>query len=311
MRRRAFLLLLALVASAGAAWGEAGSGAPTLERRALQVNGVERVYHLCLPATLPADTPVPLLLVFHGRGGNGLAFGQQSGFPELAERERFIVAFPDGLNRKWMDGDPNLDPLYQNDIPFAEAVVDALSKERKVDPARVYAVGFSNGAAFAQILAIRSGRFAAIGSAGAGLATTYLDPLTSARPFSIILSCGTEDPFCEKPARPDGSLAFPYLMRVAPTLDALPKLTGCAATPREEDMPDTDPEDGCRVRRSEWIGGREHTGIVLLRVQGGKHGWYRSGPGSRTQCRDIDIPTLFWEFLAAHPRQGASAPAAR
>ena len=76
----------------------------TEERRTLRVNGEDRAYLLYVPASWRGGQPAPLVLVFHGGGGRGSGIAPHTGFSRLAEREGFVVVYPDGLNRRWNDG---------------------------------------------------------------------------------------------------------------------------------------------------------------------------------------------------------------
>ena len=281
------------------------TAAGTLEARTVTVEGMQRTYHLYVPTNLPVGQPVPLVLAFHPRGvdGSGLAFAEKTGFAQLADEEGFIVVFPDGINSKWMDGNPDIDPVYENDLPFVEAVLDEVGRAHPIDPKRIFATGHSNGAAFSQYLAMHMpDRIAAIGCSGAGLAETWQDDLAAAGTFSVIMSCGSNDPFCDKPVDGAGNLQFAYLMRIEPTSNAFVSHNACGTTGQETLLPDLDPGDRCRVTQTEWKGCEAGTEVELLYAEGAGHDWYRSGV-STSRCRDIDNTRLFWEFFESHPKQ--------
>jgi len=42
--------------------------------------------------------------VLHGHGGRGKQIMRGSGFNKLSDRDRFIVAYPDGIDKAWNDG---------------------------------------------------------------------------------------------------------------------------------------------------------------------------------------------------------------
>src|SRR6266545_844712 len=56
----------------------------------VMVSGALRTYRLYVPASLPRDKPVPLLVALHGGLGSGRQFEQQTGFDGLAEANQFI-----------------------------------------------------------------------------------------------------------------------------------------------------------------------------------------------------------------------------
>jgi poly(3-hydroxybutyrate) depolymerase len=77
--------------------------AATNGRHSIAVGGLTRTYLLHVPANLPPGKPVPLVLVFHGGGGHDWTMPGFTHFDELADREGFVVAYPDGANRNWND----------------------------------------------------------------------------------------------------------------------------------------------------------------------------------------------------------------
>jgi polyhydroxybutyrate depolymerase len=130
------------------------------------VNGVEREYHLFVP-TNPTGGPMSLMLAAVGGDAASWIFPQQSRFEELAEREGIILAFPVGKLVPPNEGawQLNTDAGSRQDIDYIEAVIEDISSRHPVDPARVYAIGYSLGSMFTYELACHmSSRLAAIAS---------------------------------------------------------------------------------------------------------------------------------------------------
>jgi polyhydroxybutyrate depolymerase len=102
---------------------------------------------------------VPLLLVFHGSTWNGLTMEDITGFDVIADRERFIVVYPDGTGPgdilSWNAGYCCSTALEQDvdDLAFVAALLDVLTESYPIDQDRVYATGFSNGAMLTYVLA--------------------------------------------------------------------------------------------------------------------------------------------------------------
>ena len=70
-------------------------------------DGIERTYHLYIPDSYSPGKPVPLLIVLHGGGGTGRDMEFKTtheGFDRLADKENFIVVYPDASKRHWNDG---------------------------------------------------------------------------------------------------------------------------------------------------------------------------------------------------------------
>jgi polyhydroxybutyrate depolymerase len=147
MTPRLLILFALVVASpAGAAL------APGTYSRDLPFGGVTRNYLLRIPPGWDGATAVPLVVDIHGLGSNATQQRGISGFAAVGDREKFVVAYPNGLNNAWNSGiccgNAGVD-----DVGFIRAVVAAVSAELAIDPSRVYATGLSNGGAMTQRLA--------------------------------------------------------------------------------------------------------------------------------------------------------------
>lgn len=113
----------------------------------------------------------PVVLAFHGGGGEARGYQEYSGIDRIANRERFVAVYPYGtgvLPRRlltWNAGDCCGRALDDgvDDVAFAVAVLDDLALRLPIDTRRVYATGHSNGAMMAYRLAAERGdRVAAI-----------------------------------------------------------------------------------------------------------------------------------------------------
>jgi poly(3-hydroxybutyrate) depolymerase len=119
----------------------------------LQFGGGSRSFRIYVPSNYKPDTPVPLVLWFHGILGSGQDY-RSSGFREVADREGFILVAPDGIDGAWNIG-PCCTARRRNvdDVGFAKAVVSQLTQKACIDPTRVYATGFSMGGGLSHYLA--------------------------------------------------------------------------------------------------------------------------------------------------------------
>ena len=75
-----------------------------VQRLTLTVGTLERECLLHVPADLPQDKDAPLVFVFHGGSGTAQGTMNLSKFNAVADREKFLVAYPQGLGRSWNDG---------------------------------------------------------------------------------------------------------------------------------------------------------------------------------------------------------------
>lgn len=135
------------------------------------------------PAT---SGPLPLVLVFHGGGGNMSVIFNQLGFGTMSPRSFLTVflqgdgpelgsnPFPPGVptDGMWNCGhlyqEGVLDQFRRDDVAFVDALLLEVTRRTatagwRIDQSRTYAVGYSNGGMMAYRLAAeRSSDFAAI-----------------------------------------------------------------------------------------------------------------------------------------------------
>jgi poly(3-hydroxybutyrate) depolymerase len=100
---------------------------------------------------------VPLVIRFHGLGGNG---GSEinSGYRSIADREGFILVAPTGLPSPKFGNAWNVGPCCTtdrsvDDVAFAKAIIEDVKKVANIDTKRIYATGFSMGGGMTHYLA--------------------------------------------------------------------------------------------------------------------------------------------------------------
>jgi len=118
----------------------------------VESGGVRRFYKVHLP-NRPAMDRIPAIIVLHGGGGNVEQIESSVHLDELGDREGFATIYPEGTGffahrlLTWNAGgccgaavDKNID-----DVSFISKMIDETLKHYPLDPARIYATGFSNG----------------------------------------------------------------------------------------------------------------------------------------------------------------------
>jgi polyhydroxybutyrate depolymerase len=310
MKRLVIGVVVLVVAMAWARPAAQRSADPADATRTLQVGGRARSYILHVPARLPAG-PRPLVLAFHGGAGNARSMVRLTGLDEKADREGFVVAYPNGTGRlapilTWNAGACCGYAVAQHvdDTAFVRAVLDDIDSVVRVDPDRIYATGISNGGQMAYRLAAEmSDRIAAIAPVAGSLEVPIGHP---ARPVSVMHFHGTDDdhlPF--DGGRGQRSIAGVAFQSVAHSVGSWVQADGCRSTPDVEAMPDR-ADDGTTVERRTYPGCRDGSAVVLFVIHGGGHTW----PGRPAAgwllgvtTMDISATDLMWEFFAKHPRR--------
>jgi polyhydroxybutyrate depolymerase len=271
------------------------AGFVTHERR-------ERAYYVHTPMGYDETSPLPLLIALHPSGTSGAAgMASLTGFNEIAERDNFIVVYPIGPNGYWDYGagspqwagvDDALD-----DPGYLSKVLDEVTAEYAVDPQRIYAAGFSNGARMAFRLACdRPDILAGI----AAVAATISDDVTSACPtenhVSILFMHGTGDRVIpwEGKRLHIGDLFISTALSAPETARFWAELNDCSMEPTIELLPDSNPDDRLSIRRDLYSECADATEVAFYRMVNGGHWWF--------QTPDFNVSEVIWSFFEAHPR---------
>lgn len=114
--------------------------------------GFERNCHMHVPPAYDGRKPLPLLIVIHGAFDTATGIEKDSGFSALADREGFLVMYPNGIgimgllqhwNAGHCCGKAAKDDI--DDVGYLNACIDTASSRLAIDPKRIFMVGFSNG----------------------------------------------------------------------------------------------------------------------------------------------------------------------
>jgi polyhydroxybutyrate depolymerase len=244
--------------------------APTGGTVSKSLNG--RSYLVNVPADLAASE-VPLLLSLHGFGSNGSQDETFTGWTPFAAARGFIVAYPQGRPSQSSGAwDPY--SAASEDVGFLRDVVADISKTWCVNPRRVHADGWSNGAVMSQRLACSSADvFASVTSYGGGTPTVggFATPCRPSRPISVGLFAGEWD--------------FTYA-GVAQNAWEWRAVNGCAPTPTHT----TDAYGSTDAYAC--AGG---TTVLARVVKATSHNWPSGAQGEDQRAR-------MWAFKSANPR---------
>jgi polyhydroxybutyrate depolymerase len=290
--------------------------------RALVFGAATRTYFVHVPPRVSEGRPLPLVLAFHGGGGSASGFKAYAGLDALADREGFLVVYPDGSARfgrrllTWNAGGCCGYAAAQNvdDVGFALAVLRDVARNVSVDPARVYATGHSNGAMMAYRMAIdASDRIAAIAPvAGAMQAPGFPPP----RPMPVLHIHSVDDPR----ALYGGGLGPPFPgtqnrvthRAVEPELQKWVAHDRCPSEPRtveQRTTPSRGAPDHTATLRV-WGPCAAGAEVQLWKLTGAGHGW----PGGHVPLPErimgpetvtIDAALEVWRFVSRFRRPDA------
>lgn len=280
-------------------------------------DGLNRTYMIHIPPSHDKTKPVPLVIALHGGGASGknmvnLTLG---GFNTLADKEDFIVVYPDAVERQWNDGRTGVKYRFHkieqiNDVSFISALIDHLIKEYNIDNKRVYVTGMSNGA----IMTYRLGcelveKITAIAPVDGLMVPSVTGKAKPARPISVLIMNNVKDPAVPWEG---GEIGFPGYsqgkrgkgLSVAESVKFWVNHNQCLTPPTITLEEDRDPNDGTRVRKEIYTN-REGVEVILYAIEGGGHTW----PGGRQYLpekiigktsRDINANDVIWDFFKKH-----------
>jgi polyhydroxybutyrate depolymerase len=250
----------------------------------MSLDGRTRSYRLYVPAHVAS--PAPVVFVLHGGGGSGsnIELITKHGFNRIADRDGAIVVYPDGVGRNWNDGRSDVNsPAFKehvDDVAFLKALVEVVTASHPVDRGRVYATGMSNGGFMSYRLACdAAGTFRAVVAVVAGLSADLGPQCRPARPVSVAVMNGTEDPLVPWAG---GAVSAMGIKRgetwsARRTYDRWIELDACK-TRIDEPERNVAPEDGTTVVVHRAIDCAAGSQVRLYEIRGGGHNW----PGGAT-----------------------------
>lgn len=180
-----------------------------------------------LPRSLPEGRRVPLLVMVHGAQTTAEQEVHATGFNRLAEREGFVVLYPDvdaigraapgPINQSWKFYDPTTYFRGNGDAAAIAAMTRDTMARAPIDPERVYVVGVSAGGLMAAIHAAAYSELYA--AAGNVTSAGYADGFCFATGTGIPVELSARLAFAQMGPRArvvptmvitsDGDLAFP------------------------------------------------------------------------------------------------------
>ena len=253
-------------------------------------NGVNREYVLYIPNSYDGTSSVPLMLNFHGFGGNASDYMQEADMRSLADADTFILIYPqgsclDGLSH-WnacpLGGDNKSDA---DDFGFVEAIINEISSQYNVDMERIYAAGYSNGGMMAYGLAnYKSNLVAAVASvSGVMLECTG----STSHPMPVVHLHGTSDGVLPYNGSSDWNSA-------QSTLDYWINFNNTITTPTVS----IDNSGGMSIEHYVYDQGDSSVSVEHYKFIGGEHVWFSN------TYQGQDASELVWNFVSRYDING-------
>jgi polyhydroxybutyrate depolymerase len=276
-------------------------------RYQIEVGGRTRVYEVHMPATGPRSG-LPVVFLFHGSAGTGVGTEWIAHFDSTSDRNGFLAVYPEGYQRTWNDGRGTTpaEKAKVDDIAFVSAMIDRLGADYKIDRARVFATGLSNGAMLAERLGCQlAGKIAAIALVAGPMPSNLSSSCRSGRPVPVLEIHGTSDPLIPY-AGGQLKAGLGDVLSARATFTLWRARDACSREPVTTQLP-RKPSDPTSTTVQTSSGCKDGSSVVLYTVNGGGHTWPGGalylpvrliGPVTRT----FDASQTIWDFFASVPR---------
>jgi len=269
----------------------------------ITVDGIRRQFVIYIPAAVHPADKLPLLISLHGRLGNGKGMMSFANFRPIADREKFIIVCPDGIDRSWNDGRPT--PSNKkgiDDVKFIDQLISHITDTYHADATRVYVTGMSNGGFMTSRLACElNKRIAAIAVVGASM--TEHAGYEPNNPLPVMYIQGTKDPlvpFNGGTLKRDRGEIYGH----ADVLKLWAKADHCNLTPQITNIPDT-AGDGTSIIKEEYTCNTSGIKVIGYTITNGGHTW----PGGTQYLpkmiigpvsHNMNACEVIWEFFKGY-----------
>ncbi len=274
-----------------------------------------------LPPRFRERGELPVLVAFHGGGGNAAGFRRYARLDAIADRRGFVVVYPNGTGRvagrllTWNAGGccGFAQRSGVDDVGFVWSLLGDLAADLPLDAHRVYLTGHSNGAMMAYRVAAESApRVAALAAVAGAMNLAEFAPRA---PVPVLHIHSIDDPR----ALYRGGLGPPFPLTryrvrhhaVETELRRWARRNGCQPEPHEIERRSA--AAGTHVHEATLLGFDPCSSgdpVWLWRLEGPGHGWPGS-PGALPErlvgpsTTVLDAGAEVWHFVSRFKRPGA------
>ena len=282
------------------------------EKCTLDWEGRERTYFVHLPLEHKRTARMPVLFHLHGGGGTAkntpkLTFGA---FNRLADREGFIVVYPQGVKKQWNDGRKgDISVAHKkniDDVGFITQIVKVLNTNYNINNNKIYTTGMSNGGFMStRLLCERPDIFRGGAVLTAQIAVAFEAQCQPSQGVAVLVMNGTDDtivPYNGGEVRPfKWSKSRGIVLSTDDYVAMWQNRNNCKIKEETKLLPDIK-DDGTTVEVTKYSDCKERGALVLYTINGGGHTW----PGGKQYLgkrligktsRDIVACNIIWDFF--------------
>ena len=241
------------------------SAKPTLHSFTVSSGGHTRTYLLQVPAQ--SRGAMGLMMVLHGADDTASHTVNDTDYAQVGGADGDLVAYPQGFDDTWNEGAGGTPARKAgiNDVAFIAAMIKQIGSRYPVDPKRIAAAGFSNGALMVQYL-------------GCELASTIdlIQPIEGELPVTVASVCHPSRAVSVQEIHGTADTSIPYaggrfygVGGGTTVLSAPASVAKWAALDRCSNQPSSHTSGGDRT--TSYAGCHSGARVQLITINGGTH----------------------------------------
>ena len=290
-----FLLLFMLISCGNEETG-------FVEERVIEHEGLERSFLIYVPTNIKENAP--LVVAIHGYTSSAKTLMGYSGINQVADKEGFLVAYPQGTKDSRDNNFFNVGYEFHsdskvNDVNFIREIVLNLTKDYKLNSKRVFATGMSNGGDMSYLLACTSSDlFTAVAPVAGVMMKDTLENCNPVKKIPIFEIHGTKDSISKFEGDMNNEDKWGAYYDLPSTIEFW--VNKHALNEKETiQLENKNTEDGTTITFERYWSDESQREVWFYIVNDGNHTWPgMTGLFSRTANQDINSAEEIWKFFS-------------
>ena len=290
-----FLLLFMLISCGNEETG-------FVEERVIEHEGLERSFLIYVPTNIKENAP--LVVAIHGYTSSAKTLMGYSGINQIADKEGFLVAYPQGTKDSRDNNFFNVGYEFHsdskvNDVNFIREIVLNLTKDYKLNSKRVFATGMSNGGDMSYLLACTSSDlFTAVAPVAGVMMKDTLENCNPVKKIPIFEIHGTKDSISKFEGDMNNEDKWGAYYDLPSTIEFW--VNKHALSEKETiQLENKNTEDGTTITFERYWSDESQQEVWFYIVNDGNHTWPgMTGLFSRTANQDINSAEEIWKFFS-------------
>ena len=290
-----FLLLFMLISCGNEETG-------FVEERVIEHEGLERSFLIYVPKNIKENAP--LVVAIHGYTSSAKTLMGYSGINQVADKEGFLVAYPQGTKDSRDNNFFNVGYEFHsdskvNDVNFIREIVLNLTKDYKLNSKRVFATGMSNGGDMSYLLACTSSDlFTAVAPVAGVMMKDTLENCNPVKKIPIFEIHGTKDSISKFEGDMNNEDKWGAYYDLPSTIEFW--VNKHALSEKETiQLENKNTEDGTTITFERYWSDESQREVWFYIVNDGNHTWPgMTGLFSRTANQDINSAEEIWKFFS-------------